>query len=151
MNIKDGGLDDPRVQTLLAHHFMTARGETAAGSAHALDLSALKSPDIWFWSGWDGDRVIAIGALKRLSDSHGEIKSMHTEQSQRRKGVGSAILRHIIAAARQMKMSRVSLETGSWPYFIPARELYKRHGFIECPPFGSYVSDPNSVFMTLEI
>ncbi|HTR43199.1 MAG TPA: GNAT family N-acetyltransferase [Pseudomonadales bacterium] len=151
MTITDGGLDDPRVQALLAHHFTTARAETGRGSAHALDLSGLKSPDIQFFSAWDGDGVVAIGALKRLSTSHGEIKSMHTEQSYRRKGAGSAMLRHIIARAREMGLTRLSLETGSWPYFIPARELYERHGFVECPPFGDYVPDRNSVFMTLEL
>lgn len=151
MTITDGGLDDARVRTLLAHHYATARAETALGSAHALDLSGLKSPDLHFWSAWDGDRVIAIGALKRLSESHGEVKSMHTEQSHRQKGVGSAMLSHIIKKARQMGLSRLSLETGSWPYFNPARELYRRHGFVECPPFGNYVADPNSVFMTLEL
>jgi putative acetyltransferase len=149
MKITDGGLDDPRVQALLSHHFHSARAETAPGSAHALDLSGLKSPNIHFWTAWDEDRVIAIGALKRLSESHGEIKSMHTEQLHRKKGVGSAMLRHIIAKARQMGLSRLSLETGSWPYFNAAREFYRRHGFVECPPFGSYVPDPNSVFMTL--
>ena len=151
MKITDGGLDDPRVQALLEHHFTTARAETGRGSAHALDLSGLKSPDIHFYSAWEGDSVIAIGALKRLSASHGEIKSMHTGQKHRRKGAGSAILLHIIASARQMGMSRLSLETGSWPDFIPARELYQRHGFSECPPFGDYVPDPNSIFMTLEL
>jgi putative acetyltransferase len=151
MNIADGGLDDPRVQALLTHHFTTARAQTARGSAHALDLSGLRSPQIRFWSAWEGERVIAIGALKRLSDSHGEVKSMHTEQSSRRRGAGSAMLRHIIAAARGMGLSRLSLETGSWPFFIPARELYRRHGFAECPPFGDYTPDPNSVFMTLEL
>ena len=151
MNIADGGLDDARVQALLAHHFKTARGETASGSAHALDLSGLKSPDIHFLVRMGGDYVIAIGALKRLSESHGEIKSMHTDQAHRRKGAGSAMLRHIIARARAMGLSRLSLETGSWPYFVPAREFYRRHGFVECAPFGSYISDPNSVFMTLEI
>lgn len=151
MKITDGGLDDPRVRTLLAHHFASARAETAPGSAHALDLSGLKSPDVHFWSAWEGDQVIAIGALKQLSESHGEIKSMHTEQSHRRKGVGSAMLRHILERARRMGLSRLSLETGSWPYFVPARELYRRHGFVECQPFGSYLPDPNSIFMTLEL
>ena len=151
MKITDGGLDDARVHTLLDHHFATAHAETAPGSAHALDLSGLKSPDVHFWSAWDGEHLIAIGALKRLSESHGEIKSMHTEQSHRRKGAGSAMLRHIMERARQMGLSRLSLETGSWPYFVPARALYRRHGFIECPPFGSYLADPNSVFMTLEL
>jgi putative acetyltransferase len=151
IKITDGGLDDAPVQALLTHHFTTARAETGRGSAHALDLSGLKSPDIQFFSAWDGESVVAIGALKRLSESHGEIKSMHTEQSCRRKGAGSAMLRHIIARAREMAMTRLSLETGSWPYFIPAREFYKRHGFAECPPFEGYVPDPNSVFMTLEL
>ncbi len=151
LTIRDGGLDDPRVQALLTHHFSTARAQTGRGSAHALDLSGLTSPDIQFWSAWDGDRVVAIGALRRLSPSHGEIKSMHTNESYRRKGVGGAMLRHIIAAARGMGISRLSLETGSWPFFDPARELYRRHGFVECPPFGEYVSDTNSVFMTLEL
>ena len=151
MKIADGRLDDPRVQALLAHHFRTARAQTAPGSAHALDLSRLRSPDIQFWSAWEGDRVIGIGALKRLSASHGEIKSMHTDQAHRRTGVASAMLRHIIASARGMGLSRLSLETGSWAYFDPARALYRRHGFAECPPFDNYVLDPNSVFMTLEL
>lgn len=151
MKIAEGGLDDGRVQALLAHHFTSARAQTAPGSAHALGLSGLRSPDIQFWSAWDGGDVVGIGALKRLSASHGEVKSMHTEQSHRRKGVGATMLRHIIDRARQMGLSRLSLETGSWAYFDPARELYRRHGFVECPPFGSYVRDENSVFMTLEL
>jgi putative acetyltransferase len=151
MKIIDGGLDDPRVQVLLAHHYTTARAQTGRGSAHALDLSGLKSPDIRFWSAWDGDEVIAIGALKRLSESHGEVKSMHTERSHRQKGVGGAMLQHIINAARTMGFSRLSLETGSWPYFDTARRFYQRHGFAECPPFDSYVPDANSVFMTMEL
>ena len=151
MKIIAGGLDDSRVQQLLTYHFTSARAETARGCAHALDLSGLKSPDIIFWSAWDGEVVIGIGALKRLSASHGELKSMHTAQSHRRKGVGSAMLKHIIGEARKMGLLRVSLETGSWPYFAPARELYSRHGFVECPPFGNYVADPNSIFMTQEL
>jgi putative acetyltransferase len=151
MRITDDDLDDPRVQALLTHHSNTARGETAPGSAHALDLSGLKSLGVQFWSAWDGDCVIAVGALKRLSESHGEVKSMHTAEIYRRKGVGSTMLRHIIGRARKMGLSRLSLETGSWPYFNPAREMYRRHGFVECAPFGSYLPDPNSVFMTLEL
>ena len=151
MKIADGGLDDPRVQALLAHHFATARAQTAPGSAHALDLSGLRTPEIQFWSAWEDDRVIGTGALKRLSASQGEVKSMHTDQARRRTGVASAMLRHIIASARGMGLSRLSLETGSWAYFEPARALYRQHGFVECPPFGNYVLDPNSVFMTLDL
>jgi putative acetyltransferase len=76
---------------------------------------------------------------------------MHTVQFSRRRGAGSAMLRHIIAAARAGGMSRLSLETGSWDYFLPARALYRSHGFVECPPFGDYVLDSNSVFMSLDL
>ena len=147
----EGGLDDRRVVELLHTHLIRARAETAPGSAHALDLSGLRAPEVTFWSAWEGDVLAGVGALKRLSADHGEIKSMHTAEAMRRRGVGDAILRHIIAAARARGMSRLSLETGSWPYFAPARALYARHGFVECPPFGDYVPDRNSVFMTLAL
>jgi putative acetyltransferase len=95
--------------------------------------------------------VLGVGALKRLSATHGEIKSMHTAEASRRRGVGAAIVRRIIEAARSGGMTRVSLETGSWPYFIAARALYRSQGFVECGPFGDYVPDANSVFMTLDL
>ena len=151
MHIVEGGLDDPRVVAILHTHVTRARAETARGSAHALDLSALRTPEIAFWTAWEGEEVIGVGALKQLSAEHGEIKSMHTAEAARGRGVGSALLRHIMAAARARGMSRLSLETGSWAYFIPARALYARHGFVECAPFGEYREDPNSVFMTLQL
>jgi putative acetyltransferase len=149
MHIVEGGLDDPRVVDLLHTHLTRARAETAPGSAHALDLSGLRAPEVTFWSAWDDDAVVGVGALKRLSADHGEVKSMHTAEAARGRGVGSAILLQIMAAARARGMLRLSLETGSWPYFSPARALYARHGFVECPPFGEYRADPNSVFMTV--
>jgi putative acetyltransferase len=151
MHIIEGGLDDPRVVALLHTHLIRARAETAPGSAHALDLSGLRAPEVTFWSAWEGDAVIGVGALKRLSADHGEVKSMHTAEAARGRGVGSAMLRQIMAAARARGMSRLSLETGSWAYFAPARALYARHGFVECAPFGEYQGDPNSVFMTMAL
>ena len=151
MRIIEGDFNDPRVVALLHIHLTGARAETARGSAHALDLTGLQTPDISFWTIWDDETLLGIGALKRLSVDHGEVKSMHTVQSLRRRGAGSAMLRHIIATARASGMSRLSLETGSWDYFQPARALYKSHGFVECPPFGDYVLDPNSVFMSLDL
>lgn len=151
VEVREGGLDDPRVIELLAIHTLAARAQTARGSAHALEASDLRSADIRFWTAWDGDRVLGTAALKRLSPSHGEIKSMHTVETARRRGVGSALLRHVIHAARAAGMRRVSLETGSWPYFLPARAFYARHGFVECEPFGAYAPDPNSIFMTLDV
>ena len=151
MQIIEGGLDDPRVIALLRTHLELARAATARGSAHALDLSGLRAPDLTFWSAWEGEILAGVGALRRLSADHGEVKSMHIAESMRRRGIGSAMLNHIVAEARRRGMSRLSLETGSWPYFAPARALYARHGFVECEPFGDYRLDPNSVFMTLEL
>lgn len=148
MRIQESGLDDPRVIALLERHLVSARAETAAGSAHALDLSGLKAPEIRFWSAWEGEAVLGVGALKRLDAVHGEVKSMHTAEAARRRGVGAAMLAWIIAAAGEQGLVRLSLETGSWAYFAPARALYARHGFIECAPFADYRPDPNSVFMS---
>jgi putative acetyltransferase len=151
VRIVPGDLDDPRVVGLLRVHLTSARAETAPGSAHALDLAGLRSPDISFWAVWDGGTLLGFGALKRLSADHGEVKSMHVAEAARRRGIGGAMLRHIIAAAREGGMGRLSLETGSWDYFRPARALYARHGFVECLPFADYAPDPNSVFMSLDL
>jgi putative acetyltransferase len=151
MIIVAGGLDDPRVLTLLDLHVTKARAETARGSDHALDASGLSSPEISFWAAWEEQVLLGVGALKRLSAAHGEVKSMHTVESARRRGVGSALLEQIISEARKRGMRRLSLETGSWDYFAAARAFYQRHGFIECALFAEYKPDPNSVFMTLDL
>ena len=151
MRIIEGGLDDARVVALLDVHITRARSETARGSAHALDLTELKAPDVTFWSVWEGDELVGVGALRPVTPDHGEIKSMHTAEAARGRGVGSALLREIMRTARARGMSRISLETGAWAYFLPARALYARHGFVECGPFGDYELDPHSIFMTREL
>ncbi len=151
MTIAPADLDDPRVRALLVEHARTARAETARGSAHALDPDALRSAQIDVWTIWDGAGLVGVGALQRLSADHGEVKSMHTAAAARRRGAGGALLAHIIAAARAQGLARLSLETGSWDYFLPARAFYRRHGFVECPPFAGYVPDPNSIFMSLDL
>ena len=151
MRITQGDFADQRVVDLLAVHLNSARAETSAGSAHALDPAGLQSPDIDFWTIWEGEVLMGVGALKRLSPGHGEVKSMHTAQTVRGRGVGSAMLAHLIGTARAQGLSRLSLETGSWEYFRPAHALYRRHGFVECGPFADYVPDRNSIFMSLEL
>jgi putative acetyltransferase len=151
MQITAGDLTDSRVIDLVHYHLTTARAQTAPESAHALDLNGLQSTDITFWTAWDGEALIAMGALKQLSRDHGEIKSMHTVATARRTGVGSAMLQHIMAFARSRRMLRLILETGSQDYFQPAVALYRSHGFVECPPFADYALDPNSIFMTLDL
>ncbi len=150
LRIDVGGLDDAQVIAMLKFHFDTNISVTPPGSAHVFDLSRLKSPDISFWSAWDGQTLMGVGALKRMNARDGEIKSMHTLKTARRSGVGAAMLRHIMAEARNMGLARLFLETGSFDFFAPARALYARHGFTECAPFAGYKPDPNSTFMMRE-
>jgi putative acetyltransferase len=120
MRIVQGDLSDPRVVGLLQIHLTNARGATAPGSAHALDMSGLQSPDISFWTIWDDEMLVGMGALKRLSADHGEIKSMHTVQSMRRRGVGSAMLHHIVATAADPGSLRTPLSRRSRNSGAPA-------------------------------
>lgn len=87
----------------------------------------------------------------RLDASHGELKSMRSAADRRRQGIGRQMLAFIVDEARAMGLRRLSLETGSMPFFAPARTLYAAHGFEPCAPFGNYRDDPNSVFMTCSL
>jgi putative acetyltransferase len=151
LKIVDGGLDDPQVVAMLRFHYDTNIQVTPPGSAHVFDISRLKQPDVSFWSAWNGDTLMGVGALKCMNAEDGEIKSMHTLKEARGSGVGSAMLRHIMEKAREMRLKRLYLETGSFDYFAPARALYARHGFIECLPFADYNLDKNSTFMWREL
>ena len=114
----------------------------------ALEAAGLRAPDITFWTLWEDGLLAGCGALKELSPAHGEIKSMRTAPGFRRRGVAATLLHHILGEARRRGYGRVSLETGSMPYFAPARELYRGFGFEVCGPFAGYKLDPNSIFMT---
>ena len=146
-----GDLDDPRVRNLLQTHVVAALADMPCESCHALDVAGLKRPNISFWAIWDSAELLGLGALKDIGDGHGEVKSMHTAANARGRGVGSAMVRHIVAAARARGFRRLSLETGAIAYFMAARRLYAAHGFVECGPYGAYHPDPNSVFMTLDL
>ncbi|MBM9458975.1 GNAT family N-acetyltransferase [Nocardioides sp. zg-536] len=123
-----------------------------AESVHALDPEALAAPGITFWTARsDEETLLGCVALKRLAADHAELKSMRTATAARRRGVGAALLDHVLARARERGHVRVSLETGVEDYFAPARTLYLSRGFTECPPFEGYGLDPNSVFLTLEL
>ena len=151
LDIVQGGLDDRQVIALLKFHFDTNISVTPKGSAHVFDLSRLKQPDVRFWSVWEAQQLLGTGALKQINASDGEVKSMHTLKTARRRGVGSALLLHVIANARSAGLKRLYLETGAFDYFAPARALYARHGFRECEAFSGYEPDANSTFMTLDL
>jgi putative acetyltransferase len=148
LNIVVDDLSGPQIAEFLQEHIQEMRATSPPESKHALDLDGLRRPEITFWSVMDGDAVIGCGAIKRLDAGHAEVKSMRTAPTRKRSGIASLMLAHIIAEARGMGLTRLSLETGSAEFFLPARKLYEKFGFDYCEPFADYRPDPNSVFMT---
>ncbi len=148
MDIREDDLTGDAIINLLQEHLENMHEITPPGSIHALDLDALRSPNITFWTAWDGDELLGCGALKELDSRSGEIKSMRTVTRHRRRGIASKILEHIIKEAEQRAYESLNLETGAFPEFAPARALYTRYGFEYRGPFADYTNDPNSVFMT---
>ncbi|NOH53563.1 GNAT family N-acetyltransferase [Vibrio coralliilyticus] len=144
-------LDHPDVIHLLQEHLADMNATSPPESVHALDTSALKAPEVTFWTGWKEEQLLGCAAIKELSESHAELKSMRTTPSARNKGVASALLQYAIEQARLRGYQRISLETGSMSFFKPARELYQKFGFEYCSPFADYQPDPNSNFMTLDL
>jgi len=108
-------------------------------------------PAIAFYSYRDGPALLGVGALKELGPGHGEIKSMHTAEQARGRGVGRAMLSHLLDVARDRGFRQVSLETGTMEAFAPARALYASAGFIQCAPFADYRPSADNYFMTLEL
>lgn len=150
MRITEGTLDHPAVRELVAEHLRDMHATSPPESIHALDLEALSGPELTFWSAWlePEAQLAGCAALKELDPAHGEIKTMRTAVAARRQGVAGTMVDHLVTVAVSRGYTRLSLETGVEDYFTAARRLYARHGFIACPPFGSYLEDPNSVFMT---
>jgi putative acetyltransferase len=145
-------VDDPRapdVLALLGHHLAFANCHSPPEDVHALDVDGLLHPTVTFFSFRLHGELLAVGALKQHDAVHGEVKSMHTATAARRRGIGRAMLDHLVGVARQRGLHRVSLETGSMSAFAPARLLYARAGFERCGPFADYGPSPNSTFMTL--
>ena len=149
MQIRVDDLRGPEIAELLRAHLEHCRKWSPPESVHALDLNALRSPEVTFWTAWDGASLLGCGALKELDPFQGEIKSMHTAAKHRGRGVAAGLVTHMVAEARSRSYQHLSLETGSMDAFAPARALYSRFGFISSGPFGDYILDPNSVFMTL--
>jgi len=151
MQIVVDDLSGTEISCFLQEHINDMLATSPPESKHALDLHGLKQSDITFWSLYVDEQLVACGALKELNKNHGEIKSMRTSQQSRGQGVASKMLQHIILEAKNRNYKKLSLETGSMDFFIPARALYEKFSFVYCEPFADYQKDPNSVFMQLEL
>ena len=149
--VRPGDFEDDRVKALLTRHLEGMHANSPAGHVFALDWSGLQQPEISFYALWEGEDLLGVGALKELEPGAGEIKSMRTADAHLRKGVGAAILDHIIAEALRRGYKRLSLETGSGTAFEPALELYRKYGFIEGGAFDGYEKSPFNQFLHLDL
>jgi putative acetyltransferase len=147
-------VDDPRrpdVQALLVRHREFALGQTPPEHSYALDVDGLLDPAVTLFSFRADGSLLGIAAIKRLDAGHAEIKSMHTAEAARGRGIGRAILTHLLDVARSEGLRKVSLETGTTSGFGPARALYRSAGFVPCGPFGDYQPSQDNLFMTVEL
>jgi putative acetyltransferase len=148
MQIIPDDLTGAAIAAFLEEHLRDMRAISPPESVHALDLDGLRRPEVSFWSLWLGESIAGCAALKQLDARHGEVKSMRTASHLRRQGIASILLQHLVHEATIRGYRRLSLETGSMPFFAPAHGLYQKFGFVPCGPFGTYREDPHSVFFT---
>ncbi len=151
MEISIDNLENEGVIKLLEEHLADMYANSPPESVHALDIKALKSPNITFWCARENGKALGCIALKQLNSKEAEIKSMRTTASSRGKGVGTALLQHLLTEAKRQGYEKLSLETGAMDFFKPAHALYKNFGFQLCGPFGDYELDANSYFMELKL
>lgn len=138
MEIRRTDLSEPEVIALLELHHNEMQSFSPPGTSHALDLSGLQAPGIEVFAAWNGDAILAIGAL-RSYDDFAELKSMRAHPDARGKGAGRAMLNHLLGRARELGFAEVKLETGSGELFEPAVGLYTSAGFTPCEAFAHYV------------
>jgi len=147
----ENNFDNDEVHQLLIKHFIELRSVSPKGSAHVLDIAGLKDPSIKFWSLWEENNLMGSGALKFLDKEHGEFKSIRVNDKFRKKGNGLKVINHLINEAKKLNIKKLSLETGSGKFFLPARKLFVKCGFKICKPFSNYEDDVNSVYMSMLI
>mgnify|MGYP001369652720 FL=1 len=143
-----GNFDHPEVNELLTKHFIELRSVSPEDSCHVLDIAGLKDPSIKFWSLWENNKLMGVGAIKLLDNEHGEFKSIRVNDRFRNKNYGSKVIDHLVDEAKKLKIIRLSLETGAGEFFVPAQKLFNKCGFKECNPFSNYKKNVNSIYLT---
>lgn len=142
---------DASVSAILERHHALMRAGSPEESCHVMTGDDLFAAGGRVFAATLGGHVVGVGAFKPIENWHAELKSMHSLEAARGRGVGQAVVEAILTSARAERFTRISLETGSADMFAPARALYERNGFTYCPPFGAYREDPLSVFMTRDL
>lgn len=151
LRIVEDDLSGEGIRGLVAFHLNEMHKFSPACKVHAMPVERLQEPDVTFWSAWAGDAIVGMGAMKHLAPDHGELKSMRAAPGWRGRGVGEAVVLHLLSEARRRGYARLSLETGRGVAFEPALGLYRKHGFVPCDAFGDYVADDFSTFLSLAL
>ena len=146
----ENNFDNLEVNELLIKHFNELKSVSPEGSTHVLDIDGLKNQSIKFWSLWEDAKLVGCGALKFLSKTHGEFKSIRVADNFKNKGYGKKIIVDLLSKAKILGIQKISVETGAGEFFLPARKLFKSCGFEECEPFAHYSLDPNSCYYNLK-
>ena len=146
----ENNFDNLEVNELLIKHFNELKSVSPEGSTHVLDIDGLKNQSIKFWSLWEDAKLVGCGALKFLSKTHGEFKSIRVADNFKNKGYGKKIIVDLLSKSKVLGIQEISVETGAGEFFLPARKLFKSCGFEECEPFAHYSLDPNSCYYNLK-
>lgn len=137
--------DQPEVVRLIDELDAYQKPLYPAESHHGIDMHALLRPHVLFAvARTAGGHALGCGAIV-LEAGYGEIKRMYVSPAARGQGVASQLLDLLESQARLRGCERFMLETGCLQ--PQALGLYARCGYERCGPFGTYVEDPNSVFM----
>jgi putative acetyltransferase len=88
-------------------------------------------------------RAVGCGGVRLIDATTAEVKRMYVEPTHRGTGLGRALLSALEAAARQMGVRRLVLETGVHQH--PAIAVYRRAGFTQVDCWGEYSTSPSSV------
>ena len=144
MRIAEASLADPAVRNLIAFHQQDMEAMSPPGTSFALDLSGLSGAETTVLGAWEGEELVAIGALKRLGGGQAELKSMRTRPEHLGKGIAKAVLEALIDLSRAERIARLSLETGTSDEFVPAIRLYAKYGFERGDAFADYVNGPHN-------
>jgi GNAT superfamily N-acetyltransferase len=94
-----------------------------------------------FVVGFDGDRAVCCGGLKRLPDGACEIKRMFVVADARGRGVARALLGELERRARELGYTVARLDTG--PRQAHAQRMYERAGYV---PIANFNANPVATF-----